>query len=76
MKVTAWRDVADMFAQAVNEFPTCKFRLSNMEVTAVNEDYRMGSNVDYEVTLKRPIKVRMIQQSSQASYAVTHCSLI
>ena len=68
MKVTAWRDMADLFAVAVNEFPNSKFRLSNLSITPAQKEFRGSSNMEWEATLKRPLSVKMLERGAPARY--------
>lgn len=72
MKLTAWREQAELFAQVVNATPNSKFRISNMEVTPLKENFRMGSNVAWEATLKRPLTITMIERGTPISYVHVH----
>ena len=76
MKLTAWREQAELFAQHVNASPNSKFRISNLEVTPINENFRMSSNDAWEATLKRPLTISMIERGIPISYVPPHPALI
>ena len=64
MKLTAWREQAELFAHVVNSAPNSKFRLSNLEVTPIKRGFEMSSNVKWEATLKRPLTITMIERGA------------
>lgn len=72
MKLTAWRELADMFAGAVNQFPNSKYRLANLEIKPIDKNYAGSSNIPWEATLKRPLSLTLLERAAPVSYAWRH----
>ena len=70
MKLTAWRDEAELFANEVNRAQNSKFRLSNMDVTPIKMGFEMGSTVKWEATLKGPLSIEMIEAGAPTTYVL------